>query len=301
MPASIAIQIQFNEPVDGETLGQVTLSANGIPVSLSSYLKNGNQLLALAPTDGLYGNTLYTLTIAGVTDLAGNPINPPVTSTFATSSGIDFSVPTVSSVIPENGATGVLTNTTVQIQFSKLMNALTISSSTFTLSSGTILIGGTVSVTPDATLATFTPNASLAPLTTYTVQAASGIAGNSRSRRGSSCTVHVDIHNWKPIISKVFIRAGIPKGTIWDRLSRIRYHPKPSSALLTAPHCSSWRRAGIAGSAIGIPRSASPSSSTSSHASNTSGKLSSTFATSMCCAINLSSSQNSWCRAFLSC
>ena len=39
------IQIQFNEPVDGESLGQVTLSANGTAVNTSSSLSNGNQLL----------------------------------------------------------------------------------------------------------------------------------------------------------------------------------------------------------------------------------------------------------------
>lgn len=38
-------------------------------------------------------------------------------------------------VTPTNGATGVLTNTTIKISFSKLMNPLTITGSTFTITS----------------------------------------------------------------------------------------------------------------------------------------------------------------------
>jgi hypothetical protein len=55
------------------------------------------------------------------------------------------------------------------------MNTLTIGASSFTLSDGSTLTSGTISVAADGSSATFTPNGPLAPLTTYTVQATSGI------------------------------------------------------------------------------------------------------------------------------
>ena len=124
---------------------------------------------------GLLPNTTYTLTVAGVTDVSGNAMTAPATSTFTSSGTVDFSVPAITSIIPSKGATGVLTTSTIVLQFSKYMNPLSINTLTFTATNGATLVPGTISVSQDGTTAIFTPNFSLAPSTTYTVQLSTGI------------------------------------------------------------------------------------------------------------------------------
>ncbi len=174
VPINALATVQFNEPVDSESLGQVALSVNGMTVPASSSLTNGNQTLTLVPLAALAANTQYTLTVTGVIDLAGNSMAQPFTSSFTTGF-VDFSQPVVTNVIPGNNTTGVLTTTTIQLQFSKLMNALTIGNATFTVRNGTTPIAGTISVSSDGTIATFTPSTALLISTIYTVSASSSI------------------------------------------------------------------------------------------------------------------------------
>ena len=66
VPINGRVTIQFNEPVNPQTIGQVTLKAGGTPVSILASLGNGNQTLTLIPAVALFGNTVYTVSIAGV-------------------------------------------------------------------------------------------------------------------------------------------------------------------------------------------------------------------------------------------
>jgi len=129
----------------------------------------------VTPAQGLAPNTVYTLTIAGVTDLAGNAMSSAFTSTFTTGSVPNFVQPVVTSITPNNNATGVATNSMIQIQFNKVMNPLTVTGSTVTVTNGSTQVPGTVAVNAAGTLATFTPNAPLATVTVYSVAITSGI------------------------------------------------------------------------------------------------------------------------------
>jgi len=80
--------------------------------------------------------------------------------------------PTVISVSPQNGATNVSLNSTVQATFSEHMNASTINTGTFTLMRGSVAVAGSVSYTNDT--ATFFPNANLEANTTYTATISTG-------------------------------------------------------------------------------------------------------------------------------
>jgi Big-like domain-containing protein len=134
VPINGRVMVQFNEPVDSQTLGQVTLSGTSGPVSVIRSLTNGNQTLLLVAAVTLRPSTPYTVQIAGVTDLSGfNPMIP-VTVNFMTGSTADFSLPQVSNVGPASGATEVPANTPIQIRFNKAMNLLTIGNSSFNVS-----------------------------------------------------------------------------------------------------------------------------------------------------------------------
>ena len=177
VPINARVMIQFNEPVDIQTIGQVALTAGATPVTVVRSLGNGNQTLTLTPAAALSPTTVYTITVTGVTDLSGiQTISPPVVTNFTTGSTADFLTPQVASVIPLNGAVAVPVNTMVQVQFNKPINPLTVTSSSFTVSSpsGTA-IAGTILVSPQGTSATFMPSSALLPGTIYTVRANSGI------------------------------------------------------------------------------------------------------------------------------
>ena len=79
-----------------------------------------------------------------------------------TTAGADIIPPTVSSVTPVNGATGVSVSTTVSAIFNEAMNAATINSSTIELrNASNALIAATVSYNAGTRTATLTPSGSI--------------------------------------------------------------------------------------------------------------------------------------------
>ena len=84
-----------------------------------AYLINGDQGIELQPYAPLSPNTAYTITVAGVTDIAGNGLAKTFTSTFTTGPTAALAVPVVLSVTPANGAQNVPDSTaTVVVVFS---------------------------------------------------------------------------------------------------------------------------------------------------------------------------------------
>ncbi|MBF0528761.1 MAG: Ig-like domain-containing protein [Deltaproteobacteria bacterium] len=82
------------------------------------------------------------------------------------------STPSVSSVSPSNNASNVSVNTSVSATFSTTMNDL--NTSTFTLSSSSSQVSGTVSMSSDKKTATFTPSSALSGNTQYTATITTG-------------------------------------------------------------------------------------------------------------------------------
>ena len=125
VPINGRVTIQFNEPVNPQTIGQVTLKAGATAVSIIASLGNGNQTLTLIPAVALLGNTVYTVTITGVADVSGNVMSAPVTTTFTTAAGADFTQPVVTLIDPANSSTGVPTNPVIRVLFNKQVAGVT--------------------------------------------------------------------------------------------------------------------------------------------------------------------------------
>jgi hypothetical protein len=84
-------------------------------------------------------------------------------------------LPTVISTVPVNGVTAVPTNQALTATFSEAMNPATINSATFTLkATGGASVTGVVTYVAAGSVATFTPNANLAPITEYTATITTG-------------------------------------------------------------------------------------------------------------------------------
>ena len=110
--------------------------------------------------------TLFLVTaIAGCSGGGGNGTPGPV--------------PTVSSTIPANAATGVSIDGNLAVTFSEAMDPASITAATFTLKTGTTPVIGTVSYT--GVTATFNPTQALVASSSYTATIASArnLAGNA--------------------------------------------------------------------------------------------------------------------------
>ncbi|MBE0605157.1 MAG: chitobiase/beta-hexosaminidase C-terminal domain-containing protein, partial [Deltaproteobacteria bacterium] len=92
----------------------------------------------------------------------------------------DVTPPSVLSVSPVSGATGVAVSSPVTVTFSEAMEAATVTAATFTVSAGGTSVPGTVGYS--GTTATFTPTGNLDTSTSYTAMVTTGaedLAGNA--------------------------------------------------------------------------------------------------------------------------
>src|SRR5206468_7985697 len=96
-------------------------------------------ILALVSITVTTGATVEGRLLArtGAVTLDSNNINLP--------GSVGTTVPTVSSTVPANGATGVPSSANIDASFSETMDALTINTATFTLKQGTTAVAGAVS------------------------------------------------------------------------------------------------------------------------------------------------------------
>ncbi|MDD5176385.1 MAG: Ig-like domain-containing protein [Sterolibacterium sp.] len=184
------VTANFSEPMDPLTITAATVNlacpAGTAITGIVGYAVNGN-LATLTPASALPASTVCTATITtGVKDVAGNTMASPFTWNFTTGAAVDVIAPTVILENPANLATGVSINSAVNATFSKAMDALTISTATFTVQAsgpplGPILVG-TVAYDPLSHIATFTPSIKLTNNTKYTATVTTGakdLAGNA--------------------------------------------------------------------------------------------------------------------------
>jgi hypothetical protein len=172
-----AVTITFSENMDASTINASNITirptASGTALTATVTYNSATRVATLTPSAPLAQSVSYTVTVAtGVKDAQGNAI---AQTTFSFTTG-DVTAPSVASVSPTEGATGVGVNTTVTATFSEAMDPTTINTTTFTLrptSSGTNLTG-TVAYNAATNTATFTPSAPLSSATQYTATVTTG-------------------------------------------------------------------------------------------------------------------------------
>ena len=179
-----ALTVTFSEAMATATLNttNITLASGATPVAGTVSISSDGKIATFSPGVLLSQGTVYSASVkTGVTDSAGNALAANFNWSFTTKPP-DFTPPTVVLVVPATGATDIATNTLVTITFSEPMDAATLNTTNIKLASGATDISGTVSVSADKTIATFTPTSSLARGAVYTVTAKTGItdlAGNA--------------------------------------------------------------------------------------------------------------------------
>ena len=180
-----AITVRFNKQVNAASIdsGSLTVSSGGMniggKISLNAESATDPALTSatFTPDRFLDPQTVYTVQVStGVTDLAGNAMAAAFTSTFTTSGGIDNFQPQVVSISPASGLENVPLSARMQATFSKPVNPLTVTSSSFYLSPA---VSGAIGVSGDGLVATFTPAAPLLPNSTYTLYVTTAVKDTS--------------------------------------------------------------------------------------------------------------------------
>ena len=177
------IAATFSKTMDPLTITNTTFTVTGpnstpVPGTVTYF----GLVATFTPTSNLALSTSYTATVTtGVKDLAGNALAANYAWSFTSGAAPDTTPPTITHVNPANGDAGVAINRKIAATFSEVMDPLTITNVTFTLTGpGTTPVTGTVTYV--GLVATFTPTANLAIYTTYTATVTTGVkdlAGNA--------------------------------------------------------------------------------------------------------------------------
>jgi len=181
----------FDESMDPSTINDTTFKlyqdANQIAGTVS--YSESTKTATFDPTPMLDETTVYTAKvvggISGVTDAAGNPLAADEEWKFTTEAGTTNPKLVVETLDPPNKAAGVYIATTIQVEFSKMMDPFTITAGTFLVSeigTGDPVTAALISYNETTRIAIFTPSADLEYLTDYEVVCTSGmtdIGGNT--------------------------------------------------------------------------------------------------------------------------
>lgn len=171
----------FSETMDPGSINYTSYTLKQGTTAVRGAVTYAGISATFTPSGNLSPNTKYTATITtDARDLAGNTMANPYVWTFTTGSTFDITAPTVVSTDPTNGAIGVAYSKVININFSEVMDPLSINTGTFTIKNGSTTVPGTVNYS--GTSASFTPSADLAPNTKYTVTVTTGakdLAGNA--------------------------------------------------------------------------------------------------------------------------
>jgi hypothetical protein len=171
VPINAPVQILFNEPISGASLGGVTLKRGTSVIPTTVSLFDGDQGIQLLPLVPLATSTVYTINVTGVKDITGNAQTSFPSQSFTTGTGTGLVPPTIVSTNPTNGQTSVPDNTTVQVVFSEAMDPASFDQNTsfVLIDPSSNVVPATITFSTDYKTATLHPNATLISGVTYTM------------------------------------------------------------------------------------------------------------------------------------
>ena len=174
------VTVNFSEAINISTVNATTIQLKDVSNNAVAATINATaSQVTLTPSNALANSSHYTVTIkggaSGVKDLAGNALINDYTWSFNTAAA-DNVPPTITSVSPLNGATGVNIGTQVSANFNEAINAATVTATSFQLrDAGNNLVA--VTVTTSSNQVVLTPSAALANSAVYTATIKGGASG----------------------------------------------------------------------------------------------------------------------------
>jgi hypothetical protein len=171
---SASATFTFSSSESGSTF---ECSLDGVPFASCTSPKT-------VPDQGSLAEGPHTFRVRA-TDAAGNTEATPAIHPWT----VDTFAPTVVSVSPQDGATGVSLAANAEVTFSEAMDKASVEEpGAFTLKLGSSTIAATASYAPATKKATLDPSTNLAPNTTYTATLTTGVkdlAGNALAQERS--------------------------------------------------------------------------------------------------------------------
>ena len=160
----------FSEGMNPASISATTFTVKGPEgAAVAGAVTYSGVVATFAASANLAYSTVYTATITtGATSAAGSPLPANYVWTFTTITP----PPTVTAVVPANGATGVPVGQVLSATFSEAMSPATLDAATFTVTTGGVTIPGAISYS--GLVATFTPTSNLDYSTTYTATITTG-------------------------------------------------------------------------------------------------------------------------------
>ena len=164
--------------LDASTFKLVSSASGAAAVAGTVTVDGAGRTVTLDPSAALQANTTYRATLTtGVRGHDDTAMSADYSWTFTTGSGAAVpAAPTVTSVSPASGATGVSASADVAATFSAAMDASTVTSANFVLTksgSGSAAVAG--AVTYSGNTATFNPTAALEAGASYTATVKTGV------------------------------------------------------------------------------------------------------------------------------
>ncbi len=162
VPVNGRVSLRFAEPVAVVSVvdGGLALSSPSGPLDGSFGFSSDRRTVTFTPSSALAVSTTYTLDIDGVLDRSANPVSPVATSfTTAASAAVDSSRPTLSTVDPPHGASGISATAPIVMTFGERVDPSSVTSVSMPMTisgvSGTVagtytVAGAVVTFTPDA-------------------------------------------------------------------------------------------------------------------------------------------------------
>lgn len=159
VPLTTTVQVVFSEPIEPTTLtaSSFTLHAGLDPVVASVTYEPATRTATLTPSVPLPFATLLNAQVAtSVTDLAGNGLATNHLWSFTTVA--DTVAPRVVRTSPADGSANVAQASVLTATFDEALDATSLDTTSFTVSSGAGPLAGTVSYSPPTFTVTFTPD-----------------------------------------------------------------------------------------------------------------------------------------------
>jgi methionine-rich copper-binding protein CopC len=160
-----AIAFTFSQPMNPASITSTTFVVKKGNVVIPGTVAYSGNTATFTPTSNLDAGAVYTASITStVNDVSGTELGTNTDLTFTTLG--TTAAPIISSTDPAKNATNVSVNKAIVFAFSQSMNPASITTSTFVVKKGDVVVPGTV--TYSANTATFTPTNSLEAGATYT-------------------------------------------------------------------------------------------------------------------------------------
>ena len=204
-PTNSVIDVEFSEPLLPSTVNSTNfyvMDAANLPVAGTLSLRNGDRTIRFTPAAPFAANNYnYVYPTNGLRDLQNTPF-AGTNFYFYAGTASDTTPPTLVSVAPTNGATGIGVNATVRLYISEGINALTTTAGSLSLSSSAGPISANVTFNSGNSVVTIVPLVPLPASTvvTLSVDGFEDVAGNRMAAHVSQFTTGAGADTVQPAV-----------------------------------------------------------------------------------------------------